>query len=890
MTTDEKINKKLSERVALEEVTQAYVNLPRIGVANLVTAALLVTAVWSVSPASLIFSWITALVLITLARIVLYYFYTQKDKYHWQTKSWRNIFILLLTFSGLVWGATGVIFYPPDSPSHQIFLAFVLGGMVAGSMGTVSGLRGAFYPYCLVVLTPLTIRFYLTGGTVHIALGSLMIVFMVYTLVSSAGIQKLILEALRLRHENEQEIIERLKFENELKIHQEQLEELVKKRTIELSMTNQDLHEEIAQRKRAESALRESEQKYRRIIENLRPDYFFYSYGVDGVFTYVSPAVTDMLGYSIEEFLDHHTKFHTNNPINDEVVRHTGLSIAGEKQPAYEVEMYHKGGEIRRLEVLEVPVFDDQGRVVSIEGVAHDITEKLITEQALQENEERLRLALKAGSLGIYDLDIETGAAIVSPEYVLMLGYDPAEFCESIDGLSSRLHPDDKERSSEIFKAYLAGEIAEYRIEFRQQKKNGDWIWVLSVGEIVERDKDGKPLRMLGTHTEITKLKQAEEELLRAKKLESIGTLAGGIAHDFNNLLTVILGNIELAKMIMPVDNKVQELLADSKKASLRARDIAQKFITFSSGGDPVKRFGSIVPVIEDAVGLALSGSNIEADGAFPDDLWEVKIDREQMGQAVFNVIENARESMPEGGTLNIRAENIEFAAHSRMDNHAIVAGKYVKITFIDHGKGIPEEDLENIFDPYFSTKKRGEQRGMGLGLSSSYSVIKKHDGYIEIKSARNMGTEVSIYLPAAFTQVSKVAEVTKGESPGKKKVLVMDDEELVRNISSNLLEFLGYDVVLAQHGEEALAIYQEAKQSTAPIDIVILDLTIKGGMGGEETMKRLLKFDPEVTAIVASGYSSDPVMSDHANYGFKAAVNKPYTLDNIEDTLNMFS
>lgn len=388
---------------------------------------------------------------------------------------------------------------------------------------------------------------------------------------------------------------------------------------------------------------------------------------------------------------------------------------------------------------------------------------------------------------------------------------------------------------------------------------------------------------------EIHQRQQMEEALLKAQKLEAIGVLAGGVAHDFNNLLAVILGNTSMAKMVMEPENGIVDLLNEIEKATLRAVDLTQKFITFSSGGTPMRQPLSMKKLIDNVVSLECSGSNIVCDCSLPADLWKVECDEGQIRQVFYNVIENAKEAMPRGGNIEIKAENINVNAGKRKGLESAMSispGSYVKIVIKDNGRGIPRGDLPNVFDPYYSTKQRGTAKGIGLGLSITYSILAKHGGYLHIESECGKGTEVYVYLPAIPDKAAEKKERSSTDTAARKRILVMDDDEMVLEISDKMLTRMRYDVVLAKNGEEAVDLYRQALTSGQRFDVLILDLSIRGGMNGEEAIKQLLQIDPEVKAIVTSGYATDPIMFNFERYGFKAALTKPFMWSQLKGAL----
>ncbi|MCK5405224.1 MAG: response regulator, partial [Desulfobulbaceae bacterium] len=389
-------------------------------------------------------------------------------------------------------------------------------------------------------------------------------------------------------------------------------------------------------------------------------------------------------------------------------------------------------------------------------------------------------------------------------------------------------------------------------------------------GAPIRRDT-GEIIGVVLVFRDITVNQKMEEELRQMRNIESIGLLAGGIAHDFNNILTGILGNINIAQIVQDDPEKVATCLNDAETACYRAKELTGQLITFSKGGAPVKKNASLKKLIEESSGFILSGSNVQRELALPDDLWSVDIDPGQINQVINNIIINADQAMPGGGRLWVTAENITV---NEDDTLPLAAGKYVKVTFRDQGIGIPGTYIEKIFDPYFTTK----QAGKGLGLASAFSILKQHNGIITVDSAPGVGTSFSMYLPASLKQqeIEQDTPQQKISGSGSGKILVMDDDDMVRNVTSEMLTTLGYEVETARNGVEAIKLYQQSSEAGKPYDAVILDLTIPGGMGGRETIEKLLAINPEIKAIVSSGYSNDPILSEYQKYGFCEVLVKP--------------
>jgi two-component system, cell cycle sensor histidine kinase and response regulator CckA len=369
---------------------------------------------------------------------------------------------------------------------------------------------------------------------------------------------------------------------------------------------------------------------------------------------------------------------------------------------------------------------------------------------------------------------------------------------------------------------------------------------------------------------DISDKKRTEEEVLRVHKLESLGILAGGIAHDFNNLLTAVLGNLSLASACMEVHDRAYEKIVLAMKATQRSQELTRQLLTFSKGGAPIRKSACIDELLHDCADFVLRGSNIRTQYIVPEDLWHVQMDGGQIGQVVNNLILNAVQAMPQGGIIWVRALNQLVSPHSKIP---LQKGRYVRISVTDTGSGIPSENLGKVFDPYFTTK----EKGTGLGLAISYSIVRKHGGYISVKSKEGVGSTFYFYLPASLDKPEQTSPLQSVAIPGTGKILVMDDEEMIREMLEDLLTGLGYEVAFARDGIEAVNLYRAATESRHPFDLAIVDLTIPGGMGGKEAVQRILELDPEARCIVSSGHCADPIMSQYEQYGFKGVLPKPY-------------
>jgi len=502
-------------------------------------------------------------------------------------------------------------------------------------------------------------------------------------------------------------------------------------------------------------------------------------------------------------------------------------------------------------------------------------------EQSLIESEEKFRLLMELATDGV--LVVQDGK-IKEVNYYLakMCGYTIDEVLDT--DLASFFHAEDIDTIATFYEKPLTDDNALEVHALTLMCKNGHRIDVeVIAGRFIFQNK---PSNLLVVR-DISERSKSERELERTRQLESIAALSGGIAHDYNNLLTAIIGNISLAQTYLDPDDRVFLLLNQALTASKTAKDLTQKLITFSKGGSPDKKIAEVAKLVKNATEFTLSGSNLKCDFNFPDNLWPVEVDNRQIGQAIHNLVLNAREAMPEGGLLAVNAENVT----NDDDLSNLRKGKYVKISITDQGKGIAQKNLDKIFNPYFSTKQIGDKKGTGLGLSICHSIIRKHGGNVTVESKLHQGTTFHIYLPSANGKSANqtAANTTEQEIPifGEGRILVMDDEAMIRKLAGELLSYLGYEVDFALDGTEAVKRYKQALNSKKPFDAVILDLTVKGGMGGKEAVRELVKIDPQVVAVVSSGYCNDPGITDFGQYGFSGVVTKPYTMSELGEKMN---
>ena len=754
------------QSVYAQQVEQLYAQAPLGLIASFVNACVLGFIQWNVVPHTHIVVWLVCVFFVNILGSVLLYQYHLHKKRNPRAAFWDAWFIVRMIAAGLVWGALPVFLYPQDSIPHQIFLALIVGGMVAGATAAHAASIEAFLAYSLPATLPLIVRFFAGGSGFHVAMGAVGVLFLIMMIITVLRNHKVLINAIGLQSENSsliahlseerdraeslnQALVEEVntcqRMERELIQHRDHLEQLVKERTKELHT---------------------SETRFQFLAENITD--LLWMMDLDGrQFRYMSPSVEQMLGYSLEE----------------------------------------------------VPT-------LSLEDV--------LTEQSFN-----------------------TASMVMKEE--MTIEQDP-----------------------------MANPSRSRTLELEHRRKDGSAFWA-EIRARFYRDQQGVPIGFVGVTRDVTERKRIETsrrrlavQLLRSQKMEAIGTLAGGIAHDFNNLLTGVLGNISLAKGFFAEGSPGAQYLKVAEHESNRAKDLTLQLLTFAKGGDPIKRVTSLDVLVKNTVEFSLSGSSIAREYVYDEPLWLVEVDAGQISQAVQSIVTNAVESMPSEGTLTISWENHAMNELSAVIDREHPEDGYVKISFTDTGSGIASEDLPKIFDPYFTTKSDGH----GLGLTSAYTITKKHHGHMTVESTLGVGTCVSLYFPACPEGAlgRSVTSLTKKNGTGK--ILVMDDEESIRVLASEMLRSCGYHFEMAKNGEEALALYQDAQRANDPFSAVILDLTVPGGLGGKETMQRLLQIDPQVKAVVSSGYSNDPIMAKYQAFGFRAVMTKPYSLLELSDVM----
>ncbi len=612
--------------------------------------------------------------------------------------------------------------------------------------------------------------------------------------------------------------------------------------------------------------LKESEEKYHSLFEKSQSIKLIID-PKTGAYLDANPAACSFYGYTREEMKK---KFIWDiNTLSREEIFEQMESMWKDNRTLFQFQHRLAGGEVRDVEVYTGPIKYDGQQVLY--SLVHDITERKRAEAAIQGAFSEWQSTFDAISGSICLIDGDGKIIRHNKATELLLGKPSSEiaghFCwEAVHGLSAPIED---------------CPIVRMRKSLRRETlviRTGDSWLEVTVDPLL--DKGGNLRGGVHVITDITARKKMEEEILKAQKLESLSILAGGIAHDFNNILTGILGNISFAGMLLDREPlRAAERLAEAEQASLRAKDLTHQLLTFSKGGSPIRSLRDIKSLIEEAARFATRGSIVSLRFEIAQDLWAAEVDEGQINQVVNNLVINAVQAMPEGGTITIRADNIVLREGEKP---FLKAGNYVRISIQDQGMGIPAHLLGKIFDPFFTTK----QKGSGLGLSTVYNIIRNHNGSIALDSTLGAGSAFTFHLPASSQTIPRAVETGDITERFDARVLVMDDEPMVRDLAGVILRSLGCTVQCAEDGQAMLKMYREAKDSGEPYDLVIMDLTVPGGMGGKEAIKELLSFDPGAKAIVSSGYSNDPIMAECLRYGFTAILVKPYRIKEMFEAL----
>jgi two-component system, cell cycle sensor histidine kinase and response regulator CckA len=548
------------------------------------------------------------------------------------------------------------------------------------------------------------------------------------------------------------------------------------------------------------------------------------------------------------------------------------VAVTGE---AVQLQIYH--GELGRW--FEVSAYcPAPGQFAA---VSRDITAQRLSEQARRIQEERLRLALAGAELGMWDWQAQTRTFTYDGHWAAIVGHDSDTIPATLSGWDQLIHPIDRPRVIAVRDAHLRGDTPSYEAEFRMRHADGHWVWVLSRGKVTERDADGRPLRACGTHLDISDRKLADEERVRletqlqqAQKMEAIGQLAGGVAHDFNNLLQVINGYSELALADLAADHAARGPVGEIAKAGNRAADLVSKLLAFSRrqvmSPEDVELntiISALLPVLDRVL-----GEKVEVHFAPADQVPAIAADRTMVEQVLMNLCVNARDAMPEGGTLTIETRAVSLDQDFADRNAWATPGDYVQLSVTDSGAGMDPGTLERAFEPFFSTKPPGA--GIGLGLATVYGIVKQHRGIVRAYSEPGRGSVFHVYFPVAARRLEAVADGPSGQvAGGSETILLAEDDVGVRELAQQILEKAGYRVLAAANGREAVSLYA---RYAASVDLLLLDVVMPE-LGGLEAFELIRRICPEVPTVLSSGYNEDVLYPDLATVKGLSLLQKPY-------------
>ncbi len=597
----------------------------------------------------------------------------------------------------------------------------------------------------------------------------------------------------------------------------------------------------------------------------------------------VNEHLCTMVGYTESELLGHSARIlYPSAEDYDRVGKQKYAQIREQGTGTVETRFLRKDGTCIDVILSSTPL-DMNNREAGVTFSALDITARKHAENELRKSEENLSTTLLSIGDAVISTDNNGAIITMNPVAEQLTGWEKKQAqgrpLDTVFIIINALTREKAKNPAE--RALRHGRIVGLANHTLLIAKNGTERQIADSAAPI-RDMHGTITGAVLVFRDVTEEYHMQNELQKMQKLESIGTLAGGIAHDFNNILMGLFGNIELAELSLTPDHPGFKSLEQAKISMDRAIRLTGQLLTFAKGGEPVRQELKLEQLIEEIVTFDLSGSATKPVFNRANNLWPIDADKGQIQQVFSNLTINARQAMPHGGCLHFTMENIDIPRHTVP---GLAAGKYVKITVQDEGKGIAPQDLPRVFDPYFSTK----QMGSGIGLTTVYSIITRHGGTVTVESDPGKGTTFHLYLPASLSPEHTQSKETEPPTVSTQKtatILVMDDEKMICDVMTAMLENLGFGVMTASDGTETLKMYQDALDAGRPFDAVIMDLTIPGGIGGREAIGRLLAIDPDVRAIVSSGYADDPVMANYADYGFKGIATKPYTMQELQQTL----
>jgi PAS domain S-box-containing protein len=633
-------------------------------------------------------------------------------------------------------------------------------------------------------------------------------------------------------------------------------------------------------RHESEKALRENEEKFRKAFY-LSPDAVNVNRFEDGRYVSVNQGFTRIMGYTEEELIGNTSlgmKIWADPADREKLL--AGLRTNGSVENL-ETDFLTRQGE-RKRGLMSATLIDINGSPHII-SITRDITRQKLSEEALFAEREKLAVTLRSIGDGVIATDVEGRVTLMNEVAEQLCG---CTLDEALGRPLSQVFIIVDERTREprgnpvdmVLRTDTVIELANHTLLIRRDGRE----YIIADSGAPIKHQDGRTMGVVLVFRDITEKRKLLDHLDRTQKLDSLGVLAGGIAHDFNNLLSGIFGYIEIARLYCQSESPAATYLAKALDVFTRASDLTRQLLTFAKGGIPSRKAAALRPILEKSVSFALSGSKVSAEFRIAADLPLCDIDAGQIGQVIDNLVINAQQAMPMGGTIIIAAGS---TPDGEMPHPTLPKGNYVKISITDTGIGIPREILPRIFDPFFTTKHKGS----GLGLATCYAIIQKHDGIIDVESEPGKGTTFSIIIPASRSKEEAAPEKPLQSHSGSGKILIMDDQEFILDVATQLFNRMGYAVTQARDGSEALEVFGNARETGLPFRCIFLDLTIPGGTGGREAIAEMRKLDPDIPIFASSGYSDDPIMSRPREFGFTDSIRKPFRAMELADLMERY-
>ncbi len=601
---------------------------------------------------------------------------------------------------------------------------------------------------------------------------------------------------------------------------------------------------------------------------------------IKGTIIFANQRFSDISGYSNEELIGQNHRLIRSTVHSENFFKEMYDSISNGDVWHGEICNKAKGGQLYWVNTTIVPFRDKNNEITSYIAIRNDITIQKELDQRYKETEDRLKLAMSVANDGLWDWDMRFDVVLYDDRYYTMAGYEPNEFAGNFENFQKRVHPEDLPSVQASIEQYIAGNIAKFDVEFRFLHKDGHYFWLRARGKVVSRDEEGKPIRFIGTHSDITETKNIEQILRHSQKMDAIGKLTGGIAHEFNNILSIILGNLELLKARLELDEASEKKFDAIQKSSIRAAELTKQLLNFSHNQpkDSLSvNLNNEIKSIENMISRSIT-AQIEVNYHFQDYIWGTKVDAGDFHGAILNLIINAKDAMDGNGSIEIETKNTELDALFCKNNPGMVPGDYIQITVKDTGVGMSLAQREHIFEPFYTTKAQG--KGTGLGLAMVFGFVQRSNGTIKVESTIGRGSAFKIYLPRSDYEQSKddINTLNLLSLDGTETILIVEDEKHLLELATIALSDHGYNIITANCADDALEILAQQND----IDLVFSDVVMPGRINGHELAEFVAIEYPDTKVILTSGYTDFENVRDEQPGSPRNLLKKPYTLDEL--------